>query len=90
MSTTTCSAPDIVCGGCANAIKKALGALPGVSRVEVNVGSKHVAGTHDAATAPPATLAATLDRAGFPATALPEPKAGNVVSPEGPSCSCCK
>lgn len=68
METTTFSAPDIVCDGCASAIKKALGAVPGVSLVAVNVDAKQVTVDY----APPAernTIAAALERAGFPVEA---------------------
>ena len=37
---TTLTAPDIVCGGCANAIKNAFGRVAGVSEVEVDVATK--------------------------------------------------
>lgn len=39
-TTTTVTAPEIVCGGCAGSIKKALGNLEGVSAVEVDVPTK--------------------------------------------------
>ena len=68
METTTFSAPDIECGGCANAIKKALGAISGVAEVAVDVDTKNVAVTHDASVTPE-TLTAALDRAGFPVAA---------------------
>lgn len=69
MATTTFSAPDIECNGCANAIKKAVSAVPGVSQVEVNIETKHVDVTHEA-TASTATVTAALDKAGFPATVV--------------------
>ncbi len=47
MKTTTFSAPDIECQGCASAIKKAVGNVPGVSQVNVDVAAKTVAVTHD-------------------------------------------
>lgn len=65
---TTFSAPDISCGGCANAIKRALGNTPGVSEVAVDVADKSVTVIHEDTQAPVATILATLDRAGFPAT----------------------
>lgn len=37
----------IVCGGCANAVKSAVSAVPGVSAVEVVVPEKRVTVTHD-------------------------------------------
>jgi copper chaperone len=63
--TSTFSAPDIECDGCANSIKNALSKTPGVSAVSVDVNAKTVTVTHDA---PAATVTATLDRIGFPAT----------------------
>ncbi|MBC8102364.1 MAG: heavy-metal-associated domain-containing protein [Cytophagales bacterium] len=66
MTTTTITAPDIECDGCANAIKRAVGALPGVSEVVVEVATKRVTVTHDAATAPRETVTAAMERAGFP------------------------
>ncbi len=65
METSTFSAPDIECDGCANAIKKALGNVQGVSGVQVDVAAKEVTVTHDE-NAPRETIAAALDRAGFP------------------------
>lgn len=64
---TTLTAPDIVCGGCANAIRNAFGRVPGVSDVEVDVETKQVKVGHE----PDLTrdqLAQVLDKAGFPAS----------------------
>jgi copper chaperone len=47
MQTTTVTAEGIVCGGCANSVKKALLAVPGVSDVTVEVGEKRVTVSHD-------------------------------------------
>lgn len=66
-SRTTLMAPDIVCGGCANAIKNAFGRVPGVSEVEVDVSTKQVSVGHE----PDITrdqLAKVLDDAGFPSS----------------------
>jgi copper chaperone len=68
MKTTTYSAPDIECQGCANAIKKALGSVEGVSQIDVNVDAKTVQVTYAPQVAEE-TLVATLDRAGFPVSA---------------------
>ncbi len=65
METTNFTAPDITCGGCANAIKKALGALPGVSEVAVDIDTKVVKVTHESTISEQA-LRTTLDKAGFP------------------------
>jgi copper chaperone CopZ len=68
-TTTTLTAPDIECDGCANAIKKALGTVPGVAQVEVDIDTKTVSVKHDPQTAPREALAARLDKAGFPVAA---------------------
>ena len=44
--TTTVTAPEIVCGGCASSIKKALGNVEGVSNVDVDVATKKVTVNH--------------------------------------------
>jgi copper chaperone CopZ len=64
-NTTILTAPDIVCDGCASAIKKALGGLDGVQNVAVDIDAKTVAVTHAPDVAPDA-LADALDEAGFP------------------------
>ena len=65
-TTTTLTAPDIQCQGCANSIKKALGTLPGVESVDVNIGDKTVTVRHDEKQASPTAVTAALDKAGFP------------------------
>ena len=64
MKTTSFSVTDIMCGGCANAVQKALGNTQGVSQVNVDVAAKTVTVTHDEKATPQA-IALTLDRAGF-------------------------
>jgi copper chaperone CopZ len=64
----TVKAPDIECQGCANAIKKALGAVPGVSEVSVDIAAKAVMVKHDETAAPRAAILSALDKAGFPAS----------------------
>lgn len=88
-ATTTLTAPDIVCGGCANSIKRSLGNLPGVSAVDVDVETKRVTVTHDEAAAPREAVVGALDNAGFPATVEEAPVAEGATGPtEG--CSCCR
>ena len=65
METTNFTAPDIECDGCANAIKRALGKIAGVSEVSVNVEAKSVAVSHDM-TVSNETLVQSLNKAGFP------------------------
>ena len=91
MATTTLTAPDIVCGGCANAIQKAVGALPGVSTVDVDIETKRVSVTHDDA-ASPETITGALDRAGFPAEPEEAPAACHLPGAQSETtggCSCC-
>lgn len=64
--TTTVTAPEIVCGGCATSIKKALGNIEGISAVEVDVDSKEVKVDHGETVSREAIIDA-LDRAGFEA-----------------------
>ncbi|CAN5332409.1 hypothetical protein BH10ACI1_BH10ACI1_29240 [soil metagenome] len=64
--TTTITAPEIVCGGCANSIKKALGNVAGVSEVTVDVAIKQVKIEHSENVSREEIVNA-LDRAGFSA-----------------------
>ena len=64
---TTVTAPDIVCGGCANAIKNAFGRIDGVTNVEVDVGTKKVAVDHEPAITRE-DIVKVMDDAGFPVT----------------------
>lgn len=63
--TTKITAPDIVCGGCATAIKNALGKIDGVAAVDVNVDTKDVTVEHDDALTRE-RIEDILDNAGFP------------------------
>lgn len=62
--TTTVTAPEIVCGGCAGSIKTALGNLTGVAEVEVDVATKQVRVEHSESVSREEIVGA-LDRAGF-------------------------
>jgi copper chaperone len=62
--TTTVTAPEIVCGGCASSIKKALGNVAGVSEVDVDVATKNVTVNHDENVSRE-KIADVLDRAGY-------------------------
>lgn len=64
---TKVTAPDIVCGGCASAIQKALGNVEGVKEVNVNVETKAVTVEHESNVSRDKIIE-TLDRAGFPAS----------------------
>lgn len=62
--TTTVTAPEIVCGGCASSIKKALGNVAGVSDVDVDLATKKVTVKHDSDVSRE-KIADALDRAGY-------------------------
>ncbi len=66
MERETLSVPGITCGHCVMTIKRELGDIPGVSRVEGDPGAKKITVEWDA----PATLAAiknTLREVNYPA-----------------------
>ncbi len=67
MQTTTVTAGGIVCGGCANSVKKALLAVPGVADVAVAVADKRVTVAHDE-TVTRAAIEGALKKAGFQPT----------------------
>lgn len=62
--TTEVTTPEIVCGGCASSIKKALGNVSGVSDVEVDVASKKVTVKHGENVSRE-NIVEALDRAGY-------------------------
>jgi len=63
---TKFSVPGIVCGGCANGIKKALDKVSGIENVEVDVAAKIVTVEHTEEVSRE-KLADVLDDAGFAA-----------------------
>src|SRR5262249_40407660 len=62
---STFKAPNIVCDGCAETIKKAVGSVAGVSDVRVEVPSKTVVVTHDGQTQRE-QLRGAMAEAGYP------------------------
>ncbi len=64
MEPTTLIVPEIVCGGCASSIKKALGNVEGVSDVNVVVETKKVTVKHGETVSREKILEA-LDAAGY-------------------------
>ena len=66
MDTMTVTAPNISCEHCQRAIEGAVGALPGVQSVHVEVPSKTVQVSYDPAQVSRATIEATLDEEGYP------------------------
>ena len=66
METMTVTAPNISCEHCQRAIEGAVGALPGVQSVHVEVPSKTVQVSYDPAQVSREAIAATLDEEGYP------------------------
>lgn len=66
METVTLHAPDISCHHCVMAIKRAVGALPGVSSVEGDPATKKVTVTYDAGQTDLARVEEALAEAGYP------------------------
>jgi copper chaperone len=68
METMTVTVPNISCEHCQRAIEGAVGALPGVQSVHVEVPSKTVQVRYDPAHVSREAIAATLDEEGYPVT----------------------
>lgn len=66
MDTITYSAPAISCEHCQHAIESAVGALPGVQTVTVDIPTKRVDVRYDPAQVAPSQIEATLDDEGYP------------------------
>ena len=69
METVTLSAPDISCDHCKNAIEKAVGEMPGVSDVNVEIQSKNVIVLFDPAATSLDQIRDTMDEEGYPVDA---------------------
>ncbi len=66
METAIYTASDISCNHCKMHIEKAVGALPGVAAVTVEVPAKKVTVQYDATRIKPARIEATLAEEGYP------------------------
>ena len=58
--------PDIHCDGCADSIRRSLGRLGGVEKVEVDIPERRVTIQYDADQTNESALRERLDKAGFP------------------------
>jgi copper chaperone CopZ len=63
---TVVTAPDISCAHCATAITNAVGVIPGVDSVEVDVPSKRVTINHQPGAVDLAEVARVMDDEGYP------------------------
>jgi copper chaperone CopZ len=66
METVTYTAPAISCEHCRRAIQQAVGVLPGVQSVQVDIPSKRVEVCFDPSAVDRARLQATLEEEGYP------------------------
>jgi len=66
METITYTAQDISCEHCQRAIEGALGALPGVNQVQVDIPSKRVEVKYDPTSIDNARIEAALEEEGYP------------------------
>jgi copper chaperone len=66
METITYTAPAISCEHCRHAIEDAVGAMPGVQSVEVEIPARTVQVRYDPAAIDPARIEATLEEEGYP------------------------
>lgn len=66
MTEKTYNVPDVSCMHCKRAIEEAVGAMPGISHVEVDVDSKTVHISFEEDTVAEADVLATLAEEGYP------------------------
>jgi copper chaperone CopZ len=66
MEAVTYTAPAISCEHCRRVIEGAVGVLPGVQRVAVDIPSKRVEVRYDPTLVAPAVLEQTLEEEGYP------------------------
>ena len=65
-STSELRAPAISCNHCVNAIKRAVGAMPGVQSVDASAATKVVTVTYDPAVVAETAIRATMADEGYP------------------------
>jgi len=63
--TLTLHVTGMTCGGCENAVKRAVGKLQGVSEVSASHVEQRVTVSYDAATATPEAIAAKISGLGY-------------------------
>lgn len=73
--TVTMAVPSMTCPVCPITVKKALQAVPGVSKVDISFAKKEVAVTFDDAKTNVAALTHATADAGYPSTAKDQPGA---------------
>jgi copper ion binding protein len=63
--TATLRVTGMTCGGCENAVKRAVGQLDGVAEVAASHEAEEVVVTYDAARVGPEAIAAKIQRLGY-------------------------
>jgi copper chaperone CopZ len=63
--TLTLRVTGMTCGGCENAVKRAVGKLPGVASVEASHLEQRVVVSYDAAQSTPEAIAAKINGLGY-------------------------
>jgi copper chaperone CopZ len=63
--TLTLTVTGMTCGGCENAVKRAVGKLPGVASVDASHREQRVTVDYDAAQTTPETIAAKINGLGY-------------------------
>ncbi len=63
--TLTLHVTGMTCGGCENAVKRAVGRLPGVAEVSASHQEQRVVVSYDAAQATPETIVAKINGLGY-------------------------
>jgi copper ion binding protein len=66
--TLTMHVTGMTCSGCENAVKRAVGRLPGVTEVSASHQEQRVVVSYDAAQATPETIAAKINGLGYRVT----------------------
>ncbi len=65
MTTTDFQVEGMSCEGCANAVRRSVGQLPGVESVDVGLAEKRVAVTYDEAKTDAAAIRERIEDAGY-------------------------
>jgi copper chaperone len=65
MNTLTLTVTGMSCMGCVNSVKNLLNALPGITRVDIDLASGRVDVTHDPAQADAAAIRAAIEDGGY-------------------------
>lgn len=87
MSVTTFTVRGMTCGHCVSTVKTAVGSVPGVTAVEVDLPSGTVTST---GTAPRNAVAQAISHAGYEVDAEPSPPADQGLPRAGQAGGCCR